>query len=192
MASPTRIDPTPVRLSTNLSIDRQTPKSDFGDRVKTGLDSAAGTVANGAAAAAPFLPGGAIVSAAVSSVTQLSNNASSGQHAATSAYAASGVVAIPGSSTGSINTTLSNSGGGVSSLGGGIASTNGGAAALTTGSGTNTLGSMSADMQTAMKDNSQLIQVQMAMQHENQVFSTVSNVLKTRHDTVKNTISNVR
>ena len=32
----------------------------------------------------------------------------------------------------------------------------------------------------------------MQMQRENQVFSTVSNVLKVRHDTVKNTIQNVR
>lgn len=37
-----------------------------------------------------------------------------------------------------------------------------------------------------------ILQVQMAMQRENQIYTTVSNVLKTRHDTVKNSISNVR
>ena len=36
------------------------------------------------------------------------------------------------------------------------------------------------------------LQVQIAMQRENQVFTSVSNVLKTRHDTVKNSISNIR
>jgi hypothetical protein len=34
--------------------------------------------------------------------------------------------------------------------------------------------------------------LQLAMQRENVVFSSVSNVLKTRHDTAKNSLSNVR
>ena len=37
-----------------------------------------------------------------------------------------------------------------------------------------------------------LLKIQMAMQQENQVFTSVSNVLKARHDTVKNSNSNVR
>jgi len=41
-------------------------------------------------------------------------------------------------------------------------------------------------------DNAAMIKLQMAMQRENQVFTTVSNVLKTRHDTIKNAISNIR
>jgi hypothetical protein len=32
--------------------------------------------------------------------------------------------------------------------------------------------------------------VQMSIQRENQVYTSVSNVLKTRHDTVKNSIGN--
>ena len=40
--------------------------------------------------------------------------------------------------------------------------------------------------------SSQLLAVQMSMQRENQVFSSVSNVLKTRHDTAKNSIGNIR
>jgi hypothetical protein len=39
--------------------------------------------------------------------------------------------------------------------------------------------------------NTQMLQVQIAMQRENQMFTSVSNVLKTKHDTVKNSISNV-
>jgi predicted ribosomally synthesized peptide with nif11-like leader len=36
------------------------------------------------------------------------------------------------------------------------------------------------------------LSVQIAMQRENVVFTSISNVLKTRHDTAKNSISNVR
>jgi len=185
-----RIDPTPVRLSTNMSIERQTPKTDFGDRVKSGLDTAAGAVANGAAVAAPFIPGGAIVSAAVSSVTQMSNNASSGQQTAASAgYAMQGAYSVGGAG-GGINTTVG-TGGGVSTPS--VGSTVGGQPTAVQGGGTgNTLGQMNSDLIQAQQENGKLMQVQMAMQRENQVFTTVSNVLKTRHDTVKNTISNVR
>ena len=40
--------------------------------------------------------------------------------------------------------------------------------------------------------NTKLLQVQMSMQRENEIFTSVSNVLKTRHDTVKNSIANIR
>ncbi len=43
---PIRIDPTPARISTNMTIERQTPKTDFGDRMKAGLDQAGGMLAN--------------------------------------------------------------------------------------------------------------------------------------------------
>jgi hypothetical protein len=39
---------------------------------------------------------------------------------------------------------------------------------------------------------SKLLRIQMAMQRENQIFTSVSNVLKTRHDTAKNSIGNIR
>jgi hypothetical protein len=42
-----RIDNTPARISTNLSIERQTPKRDFGDRMKAGLETAGGMLAQG-------------------------------------------------------------------------------------------------------------------------------------------------
>jgi len=43
---PIRIDSTPARISTNLTIERQTPKRDFGDRMKIGLEMASGMLAN--------------------------------------------------------------------------------------------------------------------------------------------------
>lgn len=189
-----RIDPTPVRISTNLTIDRQTPKSDFGDRVKAGLDTGAAAVANGAAIAAPFVPGGAIVSAAVSSVSQLSNHQSSGQGGAVSQqYAMSGVIPVSGSGSGGINTTVGGGAGGGSvtptAVGG---TTAGGNVNYAPGTGGGTVAQMQSDLIAAQAENGRLMQVQMQMQRENQVFSTVSNVLKVRHDTVKNTIQNVR
>jgi hypothetical protein len=190
-----RIDNTPARISTNLSVDRQTPKTDFGTRVKAGLDTAAGAVANGAAIVGNFIPGGAIVSAAVSSVTNLTNNhATPGGGAVSSQYAATGIVNIGGGApSGGVNTTVGTGTTGAGSMPG-VGSTVGGSGNLVTGgsSGGGTLGQMNSDLVTAQQENAKLIQVQMALQRENQVFSTVSNVLKTRHDTVKNTISNVR
>ncbi len=43
---PVRLDSTPARISTNMTIERQTPKKDFGDRMKSGLDTAGGNLAN--------------------------------------------------------------------------------------------------------------------------------------------------
>jgi len=40
-----RLDPTPARISTNTTIERQTPKRDFGDRMKAGLETAGGILA---------------------------------------------------------------------------------------------------------------------------------------------------
>ncbi|MEK7636352.1 MAG: plastocyanin/azurin family copper-binding protein [Patescibacteria group bacterium] len=42
---PIRLDSTPARISTNMTIERQTPKRDFGDRMKAGLDQAGGILA---------------------------------------------------------------------------------------------------------------------------------------------------
>lgn len=197
MAGINRIDPTgsPVRMSTNMSVDRQTPKTDFGDRVKAGLDTAAGAVATGAAVAAPLVPGGAILSAAVSSVTTMSQYSGNSGGAVASQYSAYSAMPAPtGGSPGGINTTMTGGGGGaVPAVGG---NTSGGAVAggggITNGVSGSTTAGFNSDLESMRKTNLELMQAQMAMQKENQVFSTVSNVLKVRHDTVKNTIQNVR
>jgi hypothetical protein len=41
-------------------------------------------------------------------------------------------------------------------------------------------------------ETAQLLQLQMEMQHENRSYTAISNILKTKHDTAKNSISNVR
>lgn len=46
--------------------------------------------------------------------------------------------------------------------------------------------------ETQMSFNLQYLQLQQKMQNESRSYTTVSNILKTRHDTVKNSISNIR
>jgi hypothetical protein len=43
-----------------------------------------------------------------------------------------------------------------------------------------------------MSFNLQYLQLQSAMQNDNRQYTAVSNIMKTKHDTVKNTISNIR
>ncbi len=46
--------------------------------------------------------------------------------------------------------------------------------------------------ETQMSFNLQYLQLQNQMQHENRSYTAISNIMKTKHDTVKNSISNVR
>jgi hypothetical protein len=192
--NPNRIDPIPVRMSTTVTTDRQTPKTDFGDRLKAGLDTAAGAVATGVAVAAPYVPGGAILSAAVSSVTQMSGGgaAYSAGAAVSSRYAleSTGQGAVPvGGSIGSVGTSATGVPYPYPGTTSGAPNIPGTAVG---GGGGSALANVQNDLGQQVQDNMQLMRIQIAMQRENQVFTTVSNVLKTRHDTVKNTIANVR
>lgn len=180
-----RIDSmTPVRMSTNMSVQRQTPNTEFGARVKNGLDTAASAAANGAAVAAPFVPGGAILSAAVSSVSTMTSGGSSGGAVGTAAYA-SGV----GSVGGPINTTMGGSTGGSTAIGGASGSIGGGQSTGSIGQAANGAG---IDLDVQYQRQMGLLALQNQMQQENQTFSTLSNVMKTKHDTAKNSIANVR
>jgi DNA repair exonuclease SbcCD ATPase subunit len=46
--------------------------------------------------------------------------------------------------------------------------------------------------ETQMSFNLQYLQLQSQMQNENRAYTAVSNIMKTKHDTVKNSISNLR
>ena len=46
--------------------------------------------------------------------------------------------------------------------------------------------------ETQMSFNLQYLQLQESMQNENRQYTMVSNIMKTKHDTVKNSISNIR
>jgi hypothetical protein len=177
-------------MSTNVSIERQTPKTDFGDRVNAGLNNAAGAVGSGLSTLAPLVPGGPILSAAVSSMGSVTNGGSAGQTvSAQYSTGTAGITTLGGSNP--INTTVGmpTTGGGGSGVGIGGVGTGASADLPISQTGVGAVGMNS--MQDMAAQQARLLNVQIAMQNESQVFSTVSNVLKMRYDTVKNTIQNV-
>lgn len=152
----------PNRLSMNVTLPKQTQGKNFGEKVNDALYSGASAVSQGAALLGSTLPGGAVISAAVSSINNLVGGTSG------ASYAATGVVGLNGSS---------GSGSGPN---------------LIAGAATGGIGQYNTDIASMSAQNSQMLQVQMAMQRENTMFSSISNVLKTKHDTAKNSISNIR
>jgi hypothetical protein len=162
-----------IQLDSGSSTVRQSPRTDFGTQVRNGIASGAGTAGAAIGVAAPFVPGAAVVSAAVTG--------------------ASGAV---GGSSGGYGGT--NGGGGIASIGGneipfngpGLGTQQGGGS---TGNPNQDLLNQTKGMQEMMASfNLQYLQLQEKMQAENRSFSTVSNVMKTKHDTAKSSISNVR
>ena len=178
----------PMKISTNFSVEQQSQAQSTGQKFAAGLANAGQGLASGAALLGGAVPGMGIVSSAISSaVTGLGG--SPGRSAGSSAYAATSVVNVGGggSGTGGINTTVGG-GGGVATTGG----TTGGGVNLTTGSSSGGVAGMNNELAAASKQNAEMLQVQMSMQRENTMFTSISNVLKTKHDTTKNSISNIR
>src|SRR5437867_3327863 len=66
---------TGLRVQIDQSRVRQAPKTDFGSVMSTGLSRTANAVMDAGAIAAPFIPGGAVLSAAISGVGQLKSSA---------------------------------------------------------------------------------------------------------------------
>ena len=138
----------------------------FGEKVHAGLHAAGGALAQGASLLGGALPGGAIISAAVSSVGNLAGG--SGGGAAAASYAATGKVANPaaGKKVWEIKDDDCD-------------------AVLPLSDGDYVLEFVIVEKATSgLKDNMKS-QVKLA-------FSSISNVLKTKHDTAKNSVSNIR
>ena len=155
-----------MQLNTNTSTVRQSPRSDFGTQVRNGIGAGAGVVAGATSVAAPFVPGGAVVSAAV-------NGAAAGMQgggAAGGGFATAGDLPIAG--------------------GPGLGTPTGG---QKTGNAQQDLMNQTKGMQEMMASfNLQYLQLQQKMQSENRSFTTVTNVMKTKHDTSKASINNIR
>lgn len=175
MTGPSRIDQTPVRMDTKVAEERQTPKTDFGSRMKDGIGNTASALASGAAVAAPLVPGGAIVSAAVSGAGSLGGSLSSGQRAGGGAGAHGAWGGAGGSSAPTTPVSPSSS------------STNPTASAV--GGDSYTQGLEMIQAQQAA--NMQFLTLQNSMSQESQQYQALSNVLKMRSDTAKNSIQNV-
>lgn len=199
-SGPNRINPTPVRISSEVTAERATPRTAFGDRVKDNLANAAGTMAGAVGVAAQYIPGGAILSAALSGATNFATASSSGQApsgARVGAYYMSGAagsgsaVNVPGAVSSGGGTTGGVAGGGASPTlpvggpagGGGV----GGMNVPGAGAMPNPMDVLAAQA----ASNMQFLTLQSQMQQENQRFNTLSNVMKTRHDTASNTIRNL-
>jgi hypothetical protein len=169
----------PNRLSLTTTVAKQTQGATFGEKVNQGLHAAGSALGQAGSLLGGMMPGGAVISAAVSSVGNL---AGAGGGAAAASYAATGVVGFSG-------------GAGGATAGGSPISVGAGSAAgpnLTAGAATNGMGQYNGDIAQMSAQNSQMLQVQMAMQRENTMFSSISNVLKTKHDTAKNSVGNIR
>ena len=167
-----------IRVAIDQSRVRQTPKTDFGNVMKTGLSRGADAVVNAGALAAPYIPGGAVVSAAITGMGQLKSSAS-GQ----------------GSMATAPNGSSLNLAGGVG--GGGTAGMSSNMDAIATraqgGDGQAQMMMATREMQEMnMSFNLQYLQLQQKMQSDNRQFTLMSNIMKTKHDTAKNAINNVR
>jgi hypothetical protein len=172
----------PNRLSMNVTVGKQTQSSTFGEKVNYGLNAAGGALVSGASLLGGVIPGVGVISAAVNSAAQFSGLP--GGAASSAGYAATGVVTV---GSGGMSTTVGGNGTSAVVAGSGTGNVN-----YQAGASSNQTGAMNNEISTMAAENSKLLQTQIAMQRENQVFTSVSNVLKTKHDTVKNTISNVR
>lgn len=163
-----------IQLDSNSTTSvRRSPNTDFGTQLRGGIAAGANQLGNAAGVAAPFVPGAAVVSAAV-------NGAAAGIGGG--GQGAFGATAQSGGSTFVGDVPFSNS----SNL-----SANNGTAS--SGSAQQDLMNQTKDMQEMMASfNLQYLQLQEKMQAENRSFSTVSNVMKTKHDTAKSSINNVR
>jgi hypothetical protein len=165
----TRIDPGGSRndVIATESAPRVTPSSGvpFRDMVARG----AGAILRGAEAAVSSLPGAPIVAAAVRPSSGVAGN-SLGVGAGAAGLGAPRVPARLGTAE--------------NPAAGGVA----GAAPIGPGEGSSVEGALAQ----SQEFNLYYLQLQEQLSAENRAFSAVSNVLKTRHDTVKNAIGNIR
>ncbi|SEU09422.1 hypothetical protein [Stigmatella erecta] len=178
------------RMSTNLTVNKQTPNNEFGHRVQAGLNAAAGAVSSGVGMATSMIPGGGIVSAAVSSVNTFASGATGSAGTPYAGGVPGGVTGgVTGGATGgvpSVNTTVGTGGVGIPGT-----ATAGGPNYL--GGSTGSVGSeFNGELSSMFTQQKELLKLQTQMQNEQQRYQAISNVLKSRHESAKNSIGNIR
>lgn len=158
------------QLTVATTGTRQTPKNEFGEVLVQTSKEALGV----GAALVGSITGGPIMTAAVSGVSTVLGMAS--RSAAPGAQ-------NPGDATRQTQT---------------IAGGNGGGSTGATGGGSGSSDAIEAlEMQAALqaegfKMNAMYMGIQREMQRESREFTTVTNIMKVRHDTAKSAINNVR
>ncbi len=162
-----------ARISTTITTPQQSQQSTFGQRIGSGLSTAAGTVGQVAGMLGNTFGGGGaggVISAAVNGANALAMNPG----AVASSYAASGATGISG-------VTPSGTASGGSSM-----------PAVGNGASTGNVQQNQGYLQEFEQMNQRMLQTQVHMQKESNHFNTVSNVLKNRHETQRNTLQNVK
>jgi hypothetical protein len=158
------------KISLTANVARQTPKNEFGSVLKNTLDQAGKVGGMVSGALLGGMPGGPILSAAANSVSNLLN--STPNNVSSVGRAATGIQTVGGGGS------VSGGGQGVDRL-----------ASAGTGELPSGLNGMIDQMRTEA-DRSMMMQ--MNMQSESREYNALSNVLKTRHDSAKAAINNIR
>ena len=167
-----------LRVQIDSSRSRQTSRTSFGDVLSTGLSKSANTVMTAGNVAAPFIPGGAVLSAAITGLGSLKSSQSSGSAAPSSTGLSAGTgTAVGGSAV----------------QGGGSSTMDSVASLAASGDSSAVMMQATREMQEMNQQfNLQYLNLQQDMQQENRKFTAISNVMKTKHDTAKSMIQNVR
>jgi hypothetical protein len=173
---------TGLRVQIDQARTRQAPRTDFGSVMSTGLSRSTDAVLNAGQLAAPFIPGGAVLSAAVTGVGSLKSSASGLGNTGSAAPNSTGMTVGTG-----VTGSISSSGGGS-----GYGSASGTGALASTGGPTDMMTAAKQMQELNMSFNMQYLTLQQKMQADNRQFTTLSNIMKTKHDTAKNAINNVR
>lgn len=159
-------------LSITPTVERQTPRTDFGSVM---VSTAREVVRTGAGVMASLVPGSPMVSAAVASLGSVVATAGSSVRGGASVRAA---VAVPSAGSGA-------------STGG---TTGSGSALVATGQGDqwDLLAAQKAMQEDGAKMNLAYMDLQNQMQQESRAQNAISNIMKVRHDSAKAAINNIR
>ena len=215
-----RVRSASMRLSMTATSTRQTPKTDFGTVMRSGLVRGLNGVASGVQAVVPQIPSGAIISAALGDSNQAAGFPGGGASYGVTAqglsggygpaggslpsgvgavpdpgsYGPNGVLSVPGRRPG-INTNLNQP---PLSFAPQAFQGGGGAAVGTSNLGVtnDAFGAMMSQMQNYTEFqasfNLQYLQLQEKIQQDTRQFNLISNIMKTKHEAAKNALGNVR
>ena len=205
-----------IRLSMTATHTRTTKKSDFGTLMRNGLVRAGNVVADGLNVAAPYVPGAAIVSAALAGGNRAAQLAPGGVGGSVGGGGAPNYatgtfgLSAGGSPVGGGTTPIGNYGSGGTlaipnrrpnlgtdlSGGTGIVGGANGATGTAAGASTDAFNQMMAatrqmtEFQASF--NLQYLELQEKIQQDTRQFNLISNIMKTKHDAAKNALNNVR
>lgn len=168
---------TGIKVQIDSSRTRQTAKTDFGSVMATGLSRTGNAVMSAGQIAAPFIPGGAVLSGAISGVASLKASAA-GQTSSGLTAGSNSTALVGGSST--------------TAAAGGSTSDQVSQLAASGDSNAIMMAETKRMQELNQSFNLQYLQLQEKMQAENRQFTVLSNVMKTKHDTAKSAIGNIR